>query len=60
MITDIDGFYAQLPLPKHIDELAVYLAIDPAKDVWISIRKNAGRDPVRFYLLLFQPHQWAS
>lgn len=30
---DIDGFIVQLPLPKHIDEHKVTLAIDPAKDV---------------------------
>ncbi|MFZ1703655.1 MAG: bifunctional 5,10-methylenetetrahydrofolate dehydrogenase/5,10-methenyltetrahydrofolate cyclohydrolase [Saprospiraceae bacterium] len=30
---DIDGFIVQLPLPKHIDELTVTMAIDPAKDV---------------------------
>ncbi len=30
---DIDGFIVQLPLPKHIDETKVILAIDPAKDV---------------------------
>ncbi len=29
----IDGFIVQLPLPQHIDELKVTLAIDPAKDV---------------------------
>jgi methylenetetrahydrofolate dehydrogenase (NADP+)/methenyltetrahydrofolate cyclohydrolase len=29
----IDGFIVQLPLPSHIDELKVTLAIDPAKDV---------------------------
>lgn len=29
----IDGFIVQLPLPNHIDELKVTLAIDPAKDV---------------------------
>lgn len=29
----IDGFIVQLPLPKHIDELNVTLAIDPSKDV---------------------------
>ena len=29
----IDGFIVQLPLPKHIDEHKVTLAIDPAKDV---------------------------
>ena len=30
---DIDGFIVQLPLPKHIDEDNVILAIDPKKDV---------------------------
>ncbi|MFK7900663.1 MAG: bifunctional 5,10-methylenetetrahydrofolate dehydrogenase/5,10-methenyltetrahydrofolate cyclohydrolase [Cyclobacteriaceae bacterium] len=30
---DIDGFIVQLPLPKHIDEHKVTLAIDPKKDV---------------------------
>jgi methylenetetrahydrofolate dehydrogenase (NADP+) / methenyltetrahydrofolate cyclohydrolase len=30
---DIDGFIVQLPLPKHIDETVVTLAIDPNKDV---------------------------
>jgi methylenetetrahydrofolate dehydrogenase (NADP+) / methenyltetrahydrofolate cyclohydrolase len=30
---DIDGFIVQLPLPKHIDENAITLAIDPKKDV---------------------------
>lgn len=30
---DIDGFIVQLPLPKHIDEVKVTLAIDHRKDV---------------------------
>ncbi|MCG8576794.1 MAG: bifunctional 5,10-methylene-tetrahydrofolate dehydrogenase/5,10-methylene-tetrahydrofolate cyclohydrolase [Flavobacteriales bacterium] len=30
---NIDGFIVQLPLPKHIDELKVTLAISPLKDV---------------------------
>ena len=30
---DIDGFIVQLPLPKHINESAVTLAINPVKDV---------------------------
>lgn len=30
---DIDGFIVQLPLPKHIDEVKVMLAIDHKKDV---------------------------
>jgi len=29
----IHGILVQLPLPKHIDELEVLLAIDPAKDI---------------------------
>jgi methylenetetrahydrofolate dehydrogenase (NADP+)/methenyltetrahydrofolate cyclohydrolase len=31
--TAIDGFIAQLPLPNHIDEEKVLMAIDPLKDV---------------------------
>ena len=31
--TAIDGFIVQLPLPKHIDEEKVLMAIDPLKDV---------------------------
>ena len=30
---DIDGFIVQVPLPKHIDEARITLAIDPLKDV---------------------------
>ena len=30
---DIDGFIVQLPLPKHISEEKVIMAIDPKKDV---------------------------
>jgi methylenetetrahydrofolate dehydrogenase (NADP+) / methenyltetrahydrofolate cyclohydrolase len=30
---DIDGILVQLPLPKHIDEQKIIMAIDPAKDV---------------------------
>lgn len=30
---EVDGFIVQLPLPKHIDEVKVTLAIDPKKDV---------------------------
>ncbi len=31
--SEIDGILVQSPLPKHIDEFAITLAIDPAKDV---------------------------
>jgi len=40
---DIDGFIVQLPLPKHIDEHKVLLAIDPAKDVDGFHPENVGR-----------------
>lgn len=31
--SDIDGYIVQLPLPKHIDEQKVLMAVDPDKDV---------------------------
>jgi len=40
---EIDGFIVQLPLPKHIDELKVTLAIDPKKDVDGFHPVNVGR-----------------
>lgn len=40
---DIDGFIVQLPLPKHIDEHKVTLAIDPKKDVDGFHPSNFGR-----------------
>jgi len=40
---DIDGFIVQLPLPKHIDEEKVTLAIDPKKDVDGFHPANFGR-----------------
>ncbi len=40
---DIDGFIVQLPLPKHLDEEAVTLAIDPRKDVDGFHPVNFGR-----------------
>jgi methylenetetrahydrofolate dehydrogenase (NADP+)/methenyltetrahydrofolate cyclohydrolase len=39
----VDGFIVQLPLPKHIDEEAVTLAIDPRKDVDGFHPTNFGR-----------------
>jgi methylenetetrahydrofolate dehydrogenase (NADP+)/methenyltetrahydrofolate cyclohydrolase len=41
--SDIDGFIVQLPLPKHIDEQAVIMAIDPRKDVDGFHPMNVGR-----------------
>lgn len=40
---NIDGFIVQLPLPKHIDETVVNLAIDPRKDVDGFHPVNFGR-----------------
>ncbi len=39
----INGILVQLPLPKHIDEAAVLLAIDPAKDVDGFHPMNVGK-----------------
>lgn len=40
---DIDGFIVQLPLPKHINEQKITLAIDPKKDVDGFHPVNFGR-----------------
>ncbi len=40
---DVDGFIVQLPLPKHINEEKVTLAIDPRKDVDGFHPTNFGR-----------------
>lgn len=39
---DIDGFIVQVPLPAHIDENKVILAIDPIKDVDGFCPENVG------------------
>jgi methylenetetrahydrofolate dehydrogenase (NADP+)/methenyltetrahydrofolate cyclohydrolase len=39
----IHGILVQLPLPKHLDEKAVLMALDPAKDVDGLTMVNAGR-----------------
>ncbi|MEQ1547392.1 MAG: bifunctional methylenetetrahydrofolate dehydrogenase/methenyltetrahydrofolate cyclohydrolase FolD [Chakrabartia sp.] len=41
--TSVDGILVQLPLPKHLDELAVVSAIDPDKDVDGLHVVSAGR-----------------
>lgn len=41
--SEIDGFIVQLPLPKHIDEQKVLMAIDPDKDVDGFHPTNVGR-----------------
>lgn len=40
---EIDGFIVQSPLPKHIDELAITMAISPAKDVDGFHPMNVGK-----------------
>ncbi|MBB4078082.1 methylenetetrahydrofolate dehydrogenase (NADP+)/methenyltetrahydrofolate cyclohydrolase [Lewinella aquimaris] len=40
---DVDGFIVQLPLPDHLDEDAINLAIDPRKDVDGFTPVNIGR-----------------
>lgn len=40
---DIDGFIVQLPLPDHIDEQKVIMAIDPNKDVDGFHPTNVGK-----------------
>ena len=40
---DIDGFIVQLPLPKHINEQKVIMAIDPNKDVDGFHPTNVGK-----------------
>jgi len=39
----IDGFIVQLPLPKHIDETVVTLAVSPEKDVDGFHPQSVGR-----------------
>ncbi len=41
--SDIDGFIVQLPLPKHIDEQKVLMAVNPDKDVDGFHPTNVGR-----------------
>ena len=40
---NVDGFIVQLPLPKHIDEKKITLAIDPEKDVDGFHPENFGK-----------------
>lgn len=40
---EIDGYIVQLPLPRHIDETEINLAIDPKKDVDGFHPNNFGR-----------------
>lgn len=40
---EIDGYIVQLPLPKHIDEHKILMAVDPAKDVDGFHPENVGK-----------------
>ena len=40
---DIDGFIVQLPLPSHIDEQKILMAVDPNKDVDGFHPTNVGK-----------------
>jgi methylenetetrahydrofolate dehydrogenase (NADP+) / methenyltetrahydrofolate cyclohydrolase len=40
---DVDGYIVQLPLPAHIDEQVILMAIDPKKDVDGFHPENVGR-----------------
>ncbi|NQX86314.1 MAG: bifunctional methylenetetrahydrofolate dehydrogenase/methenyltetrahydrofolate cyclohydrolase FolD [Flavobacteriaceae bacterium] len=40
---DVDGFIVQLPLPKHIDEQKVLMAVSPNKDVDGFHPENVGK-----------------
>ena len=41
--SNIDGFIVQLPLPKHIDDTKITLAISPSKDVDGFHPENVGK-----------------
>ncbi len=49
---EIDGYIVQLPLPRHIDEHVINLAIDPAKDVDGFHPFNFGKMALGFPSLL--------
>lgn len=40
---EIDGYIVQLPLPKHIDEHKILMAVNPAKDVDGFHPENVGK-----------------
>ena len=41
--SEVDGYIVQLPLPSHIDELKITMAIDPIKDVDGFHPQNLGK-----------------
>ncbi|MEN8768919.1 MAG: tetrahydrofolate dehydrogenase/cyclohydrolase catalytic domain-containing protein [Candidatus Arcticimaribacter sp.] len=48
----LDGYIVQLPLPKHIDEEKILLAIDPKKDVDGFHPANFGRMALELYAFI--------
>ncbi len=48
----IDGILVQLPLPRHLDEHAILLRIDPGKDVDAFHPYNVGRIMIGDYAFL--------
>lgn len=44
----LDGYIVQLPLPRHIDEHAINLAINPIKDVDGFHPNNFGKMALGF------------
>lgn len=55
---DIDGFIVQLPLPKHINEQKVIMAIDPNKDVDGFHPTNVGKMALNFTHFYFCNSFW--
>lgn len=49
---EIDGYIVQLPLPKHIDEQKVIMAVDPTKDVDGFHPTNVGKMTLELPTLL--------
>jgi methylenetetrahydrofolate dehydrogenase (NADP+)/methenyltetrahydrofolate cyclohydrolase len=56
---ELDGYIVQLPLPKHIDEQKILMAIDPNKDVdgfHPANFENGSRNGNVFYQQLLRNH----
>lgn len=49
---DVDGFIVQLPLPRHIDQEKIIMAIDPSKDVDGFHPENFGKMALEMEALL--------
>jgi len=49
---DVDGFIVQLPLPEHIDQEKIIMAIDPCKDVDGFHPQNFGKMALEIDTLL--------